>query len=109
MKFPILIHLLNNKARHVVLTEDELPIEHYFKILRTGIDPHASVELEVDYRVKEVDETPQKSDGPSVADSAENGAIDAGSEDISSPSLQEGDTVAGPVPDEVSPVSEDVR
>ncbi len=82
MKFPILIHLLNNKARHIVLSWEDLPVEHYFKILQTGIDPNnPNVEIEVEYRridepvSKEVgsDEQTQENNEPSDADSADDG------------------------------------
>src|SRR5215217_3346623 len=83
LKFPILIHLLNNKARHVVMSWEDLPVEHYFKILQTGIDPNnLNVEIEVEYRridepvSKEVisDEQTQENNEPSSADSADDGA-----------------------------------
>lgn len=83
MKFPILIHLLNNKARHIVMSFEELPREHYFKILQTGIDPNnPNVEIETEYRridepvSKEVssDEQTQENNEPSGTDSADDGA-----------------------------------
>jgi hypothetical protein len=89
MKFPILIHLLNNKARHIVMTWEELPMEHYFKIVRTGINPlDTGTEIEVDYKVKvdpvseelEVDQSPQENHEPPVADSTDNGASGSGTD-----------------------------
>lgn len=95
MKFPILIHLLNNKARHVVMSADELPREHYFKIVRTGVDPNESIEIEVEYRrtdevpttkEEKVDEPPQENNEPPELDSSADGAS-SGSTDSDGASL----------------------
>lgn len=61
MKFPILIHLLNNKAKHIVKSFDELPFGQYFKIIQTNflID---NTEIVVDYRVIETETPVETSD-----------------------------------------------
>lgn len=92
MKFPILIHLLNNKAKHIVLSWEDLPVDHYFKIVQTGFDPNSvEAEIEVEYRwldeaseeVVEIDQPTQENDEPSIVDSEGDGAS-VSSEDSSS-------------------------
>jgi hypothetical protein len=79
LKFPILIHLLNNKAKHIVLREEELPVNHYFKIIKSGVNPDSDdflIEGEfrvVEEEVNEPQET-QKNIEPSEPDSEDNGA-----------------------------------
>lgn len=69
---------------------EEMPVNHYFKIVKTGIDPNETYEIEADYRVvepeKEVDEPSQEDNEPSVID-IEDGGTSSSSEDSSSPSL----------------------
>lgn len=90
MKFPILIHLLNNKANHIVTSFEEMPINLYFKIVKTGIDPNENFVIECDYHVveqeKESDESPQENNEPSILDSEDSGA-GISSKDSSSPSV----------------------
>lgn len=91
LKFPILIHLLHNKANHFVLSFEDLPTNHYFKILQTGINPNnPDIEIEVDYRrvdqpvSKEVgsDEQTQENIEASGSDIEVDGASDKGGPDI---------------------------
>lgn len=90
LKFPILIHLLNNKAKHIVMSFEEMPLNHYFKIVKTGIDPNETYEIECDYRFiepeKEVNEPAQEDNESSVIDSPD-GGTSSSSKDSSSPSL----------------------
>lgn len=94
MKFPILIHLLNNKANHIVMSFDEMPVNHYFKIVKTGINPLDNYEVEVDYRRVEepesqevvINESPPENNEPSIIDSPDRGTS-GGSEDSSGTSL----------------------
>lgn len=78
LKFPILIHLLNNKAKHIVLSEEEIPINHYFKIIRSGVNPdNADFLIEGEYTVieEENDQSPsQENIESSKLDSKDDGA-----------------------------------
>lgn len=95
MNFPILIHLLNNKAKHIVMSFEELPREHYFKIVRTGVNiEQLGEDLEVEYTVKEepkeevveIDEQTQENNEPPEPDSSADGAS-SGSTDSDGASL----------------------
>lgn len=95
MKFPILIHLLNNRARHIVSCWEDMPTEHYFKILQTGISPEQiDLVIDADYRYVEepetneelTDESPQESNELPEPDSSNDGTSD-GSEDSGSDSV----------------------
>lgn len=71
MKFPILIHLLNNKANHIVSSFEELPINNYFKIIRTNFVLD-NIEIECDYRWVDEAQKPEESleiDGSAQEDS----------------------------------------
>lgn len=94
LKFPILIHLLNNKAKHLVESFEELPQGHYFKIVRTGLDetdPFNIFTIEGEYTVSEempveketkIDEQTQENNDAFVADSSDNGASDGSKDSI---------------------------
>lgn len=82
MNFPILVHFLNNKAKHIIMSWEEIPHEVYFKVIRTGVNlQELGVEIEGEYTVKEeitekkkIDQSTQEDNEPSIANSADNGA-----------------------------------
>lgn len=88
MKFPILIHLLNNKAKHIVLREEELPINQYFKIIKSGVNPNSDDFLiDGEFRVIEEEtnepQEAQENIEPPEPDSEDNGTSEV-SEDSGS-------------------------
>lgn len=92
MKFPILIHLLNNKANHIVMNWEDFPINSYFKIVRSGINPLESIEIEGDYRVlneeeEEIDQSTQENIEPFEPSSEDGGTSSKSGEDSISASV----------------------